>query len=403
MTCSPVMAFPSGRLVAEVTAGAFARQLSASGYVLDLRPGQGQQGQGQQGQGQRGQGQQEMPAREAGSAREEAERCVLLLSRSRDAESDAVGGLLGKVGVPVARINVDQLAGVDLLIDPARRSVRLDGRWLAPTVTWNRHFSPRAIDGTGDPVRDLFRHESWEAVASQLAALSGASMGPQRVGLLEQQALARRHQIAIPRTLVMTDTSRAWELLGGRRLVIKAADQHFVEASPGRLSGVFPVIVTHPDPLPALRPSIPVIVQEYVDHDCELRVYYVDGEVVGFDVRKQSPADLWLASDRVEIRPVDPPGPVVAATRCLTAGLGLRFGALDFLLRDGAPVFLEVNPDGDWRWAEQKSATRQVTMAVARMLRRLHLDARDGRRPAGGRPAGAFNLLRFLSPGRPVP
>jgi hypothetical protein len=187
------------------------------------------------------------------------------------------------------------------------------------------------------------------------------------------------------------------ELLGGRRLVIKAVDQHFVEASPGRLSGVFPVIVTHPDPLPALRPSIPVIVQEYVDHESELRVYYVDGEVLEFDVRKESPADLWLASDRVEIRPVDPPGPVVAATRHLAAGLGLRFGALDFLLRGGDPVFLEVNPDGDWRWAEQKSATGQVTMAVARMLRRLHLDARDDR------PAGSFNLLRFLVSGIPQP
>jgi hypothetical protein len=252
-------------------------------------------------------------------------------------------------------------------------------------------------------VRDLFSHESWEAVASQLAALSGASMGPRRVGLLEQQALARRHQIAVPRTVITTDTSRAWEFLGVRRLVIKAVDQHFVEASPGRLSGVFPVIVTHPDPLPALRPSIPVIVQEYVHHDSELRVYYVNGEVLGFDVRKESPADLWLASDRVEVRQVDPPSPVIWATRRLTAGLGLRFGALDFLLQDGSPVFLEVNPDGDWRWAEDKSATRQVTMAVARMLRGLHLDARDHRPPAGSRPASSFNLLRFLAPGGPGP
>ncbi|MGH3247555.1 MAG: ATP-grasp domain-containing protein [Trebonia sp.] len=375
----------------EVTAGAFDRQLSESGYVLDLRPGQGQPGPGQR----------DNLARGLACARQGAEPCVLLLSRSRDAEFDAVAGLLGKVGIPVARINADQLTAVDLLIDPDRQAVRLDGRWLAPTVTWNRHFSPGAIDGTGSPVRDLFSHESWATVASQLADLSVASMGPRRVGLLEQQALARRHQIAVPRTVVTTDTTRAWEFLGVRRLVIKAVDQHFVEASPGRLSGVFPVIVTHQDPLPAFRPSIPVIAQEYVDHDSELRVYYVNGEVLAFDVRKQSPADLWLASDRVEVRQVDPASPVVSATRCLAAGLGLRFGALDFLLRDGSPVFLEVNPNGDWRWAEHKSATGQVTMAVARMLRRLHLGARDRLLPPGNRPAVAFSLLRFLSPGGP--
>jgi hypothetical protein len=397
MTCSRETAFPSVSLVPEVTAAAFGWQLSTTGYILDLRPAHSQPPHSQRGQpagGQRGQ-----PARGPDRARQAAEPCVLLLSRSRDAEFDAVGRLLGKIGIPVARINADQLTAVDLLVDPGRRTVRLDGRWLAPTVTWNRHFSPRAIDGTGSPVRDLFSHESWGEIASQLASLSTASMGPRHVGLLEQQALARRQQIAVPRTVVTTDPSRAWELLGVRRLVIKAVDQHFVEASPGRLSGVFPVIVTHRDPLPALRPSIPVIVQEYVDHDCELRVYYVNGEVLTFQVRKESPADLWLASDRVQVREVEPPGLVVSATRRLAAGLALRFGALDFLLRDGSPVFLELNPDGDWRWAEDKSATTQVTMAVARMLRRLHLQARDHRLPAGGRPADSFDLLRFLSPG----
>jgi hypothetical protein len=373
------------RHVPEFTAGAFARQLSEPGYVLDLRPGQGQARPGNLVRG-------------PDSERQAALPCVLLLSRSRDAEFDAVGSLLWQTGVPVARINADQLTAADLLIDPDRQAVRLDGRWLAPTVTWNRHFSPRAIGGTGSPVRDLFSHESWDAVASQLATISRASMGPRRVGLLEQHALARRHQIAVPRTVITTDASRAREFLGGRRHVIKAVDQHFVEASPGRLSGVFPVIVTHSDPLPALRASIPVIVQEYVDHDSELRVYDVNGEMFGFDVRKVSPADLWLASDQVEVRQVDPPGAVVSATRRMTAGLGLRFGALDFLVRDGSPVFLEVNPDGDWRWAEHKSATRQVTMAAARMLRRLHLGAHEDRLLAGAGPARSFDLLRFLSP-----
>ncbi|MGH3260455.1 MAG: ATP-grasp domain-containing protein, partial [Trebonia sp.] len=327
--------------------------------------------------------------------------CVLLLSRSRDAELDAVGALLGKVGLPVARVNADQLADVDLLVDAGRRAVRLGGRWLAPTVAWNRHFSPQAIDGTGSPVRDLLSRESWAAVASQLAAFSAVSMGPRRVGLLTQQALARRHQIAVPRTVVTTDPGRARELLGVRRLVIKAVDQHFVEASPGLLSGAFPVVVAHQDPLPAFRPGIPVIAQEYVDHDSELRVYYVDGEMLAFDVHKGSPADPWLASDLVLVRHVGLPGPVASATQCLATGLGLRFGALDFLIRDGSPVFLEVNLDGDWRWAERKSGTEQVTMAVARLLCRLHRAVDHGRLAAGSRPAGSFDLLRFLCPGSP--
>jgi len=355
--------------------------MSEPDYVLDVGPGQPRR---------------DRPRR-AGRAGQPPAPCVLLLSRSCDAEFDAVGRLLGKLGVTVARINADELATVDLLMDRDRGTVCLDGSWLVPTITWNRHFSAQAIEAAGGPAHDLFRRESWQAVASQLAVLSPVSIGSRRIGLLEQQSLARRHRIATPRTVVATDPERARDLLGARRLVIKAADQHFVEASPGRLTGFFPVIVGFQEPLPPFQPGSPVIVQEYVEHDMELRVYYVDGEVLGFEVRKEAPADLWLAIDRVEVRHRHVPGQVAWATRLLAACLALRFGAFDFLVRDGMPVFLEVNPDGDWRWAEQKSESGHVTMAAAHMLCRLHRKTRLGRRAAGDRPADSFDLIRFLS------
>jgi hypothetical protein len=387
--------------VPEVTAGSFTRQLSAPGYVLDLRPLSGPCGSGpcEPGPPLPDESAGGQLAGLAGAGYQPAEPCVLLLSRSRDAELDAVGRLLGKLGITVAQLDADRLAGVDLLIDPGRRVVRLDGRWLMPTVAWNRHFSPRAIVGTGPPALDLFRRDSWDAVAGALAALPRVSMGPPRIGLLEQQAAARRQQIAVPRTLVTTDPGRAREFLGAGRVVVKAADQHFVEASPGRLSGIFPVIATRPDPRPPLRPGIPVIVQEYVEHEAELRVYCVDGEVIGYDIRKEAPADPWLAPDRVVVSRARLPGGVADAARCLTAALGLHFGALDFLMSADRPVFLEVNPDGDWRWAEQESSARPVTLAVARLLLRLHRDA-CGEPPSANRgPAAAFSLLRFLAPG----
>ncbi len=52
--------------------------------------------------------------------------------------------------------------------------------------------------------------------------------------------------------------------------------------------------------------------------------------------------------------------------------MSLRYGAFDFLLSAGTPVFLEVNPDGDWRWAERRTRTTPVTLAVAAMLAALH-------------------------------
>jgi hypothetical protein len=358
------------------------RQLRPSGYVLDVRP------------------KRPPPAERPGAASARAPLpCVVLLSRSCDAELAAVGGLLRQAGVPTARINADELAATDLLIDPGRRAIRRNGRWIAPTVVWKRHFSARAIEGSASPAYDMFLRDSWRAVAGQLAAWSPAAIGMQNPGLLEQLLVAQGLQIAVPRTVVTTDAAAAADVLGDRRsLVVKALDQHFVEASPGRLSGVFPVAVKVLELPPAPRPGPPVIVQEYVDHDAELRVYYVDGQVHGFAIGKEAAADPWLAADRVTVRPIELPATVVWAATMLAQGLSLRYGAFDFLLQGDRPVFLEVNPDGDWLWAEAKARTAPVTRAVAQLLCALHRKHRPALGASGGRVADGFDLLSFLAP-----
>jgi hypothetical protein len=350
----------------------FSSQLGAPGYVLDVRPGRPPPA-----------GRPEKAGTSAPSP------CVVLLSRSCDAELNAVGVLLGKAGIPAARVNADEVAAIDLVIDPGRRAIRLNGRWLAPTVVWNRHFSARAIEGSAGPVYDMFLRDSWRAAAGQLAALAPAAIGMRDPGLFDQMLVARDHQIAVPRTMVATDPATARDLLGAeRRLVVKAVDQHFAEASPGRLSGVFPVVVDSLE----LRPGPPVIVQEYVEHDTELRVYYAGGRVHGFEVGKTAAADLWLAPDQVTVRHLELPASVVLATRKLAEGLSLRYGAFDFLLQGDTPVFLEVNPDGDWLWAERRARTAPITLAAARMLCDLHRTA------AGTRVTNTFDLLSFLAP-----
>ncbi len=315
---------------------------------------------------------------------------VMLLSRSCDTGLDFVQELLTGAGVRSARINADELTSTDLLIDLDRRAARVAGRWLSPTVTWIRHFSARALEGAGAPAYDMFLRDSWQAVAEQLTVISRAAISPRRPGPRAQLLLAQRCQVAVPRTVVTTDPSRAQADFQCPRLIIKAADRHFVEAAPGWLSGVFPAIVERRALASGPCPGPPVIVQEFVEHDAELRVYYVHGQLHVFDIGKASPAALWEDPGHVSVRSVAPPPAVAAATRALAAAMSLGYGAFDFLIRDGVPVFLEVNPDGDWRWVEQKAGTRAVTLAVAGMLAELDRDSR------ADRDQGPFNLLAFL-------
>jgi hypothetical protein len=376
----PTAARPKHR--AADPADSFSRQLYAPGYVLDVRPNR------------------PPPAKRRGRASTStALPCVVLLSRSCDAELDAVGGLLGKVGVPTARINADELTATDLLIDPGRRAIRHDDRWIAPTVVWKRHFSARAIEGSASPAYDMFRQDSWQAVADQLAALSSVAGGMRSPGLLEQRMVAQGCRIAVPQTVVTTDPAAAGEFLGEKhRLVVKALDNHFVEASPGRLSGAFPVVVNTLELQSAARPGPPVIVQEYVEHDAELRVYYVDGRVHGFEVGKEAAADPWLAPARVTVRHRELSETVISTTTMLAQGLSLRYGAFDFLLQGDTPVFLEVNPDGDWLWVEAKAQTAPVTLAVAHMLCELYRRYRPSLATPGSRVGRSFDLISFLAP-----
>jgi hypothetical protein len=364
-------------------ADAFAGQLSSPGRVFDVRPRAG-----------RADAVPGRPARPGGPA----VPCVMLLSRSCDAGLRPVRQLLARAGIRSARVNADELAGTSLLVDPGNGTVSLNGRWLAPTVTWVRHFAARAAGVAGGPAYDMFQRDSWQETAGQLEAISGTAIRPPRAGVIAQLLLARRHGVAVPQTIVTTDLSRARDAFRCPRLVIKSAGGHFVETVPGRLTGVFPVIADR-CALPAVPcHGPPVIVQEYVEHEAEMRVYYVSGQVLGFEVAKAGPASVWTDPAHVTARPAPLAPALAVATRTLAAAMSLRYGAFDFLIRDGLPVFLEVNPEGDWQWAESPAGAAPVTVAVARMLAALH---RQDRRPPpslAGR-ARSFSLLAFLSGG----
>lgn len=316
---------------------------------------------------------------------------MLLLSRRCDDGLCHVQDLLARAGLPAARLDADDVAGAGLLLDAEAGVLRLHGLWLAPTVSWVRHFSAQAIPGGGGPEPDLFLREAWQASAAALADSGAVQVAPVRHGMPQQLRLARRLGVPVPRTILAADLAGARAALRCRRLVVKAVQGHFTEAVPGMLTGRFAVVVDA-QALPDAACDGPLVVQEYVEHDAELRLYYLDGPVLGFSIAKQAPADPWTAPERVGARRITPPAQLVAAVRRLAGAMSLRYGAFDFLAGEGGPVFLEANPDGDWRWVERAAGTNAVTHGVARMLADLHRAASPGN---GAAPP--LNLLSFLT------
>jgi hypothetical protein len=343
------------------------------------------------------------PAFAAGTGPDSPLPSVLLVSRTVDREFALVSRLLASIGIPVMRVDAETVTASGLVADLDRGTVRIGQRWISPTVTWVRHFSPRAMPVRRAALPAAFAADSWQALATQLGALSAELIPGAGPGLLDQLTAAQAAGIAVPRTIVTTEPIEAARLLGAQRVVIKALHQHFVEVRPGLLSCVFPEIIDASSIRRSGRPrGIPVVVQEYVDHEAEIRCYYLCGEILTFGVDKPDPTAPWLKPDAVTVRPIDPPPAIAAAISALAEALSVRYGAFDFLITTGMPVFLELNWSGDWRWYESRARVGSATTAVTAMLRDLHLktvrnsfsahSANQGRR-------GDFDLIRFLSGG----
>jgi glutathione synthase/RimK-type ligase-like ATP-grasp enzyme len=102
------------------------------------------------------------------------------------------------------------------------------------------------------------------------------------------------------------------------------------------------------------------MLQRFIDKVEDVRVVVVAGEVFAVAIDSQSDVRSLVdmrAGDLAELphQRVELPDDVHAGVIGLTAALDLRFAALDFAVdRDGQFWFLELNPNGQWAWLEEK-------------------------------------------------
>ncbi|MET8147154.1 hypothetical protein ACIBSW_12060 [Actinoplanes sp. NPDC049668] len=297
---------------------------------------------------------------------------VVLVDASACRELDAVAGLLaGALGIPTVRISAAELSTTTITMELGTGVLTVGHRRVRPTVAWIRHAGAPvlwAYTGNGFDLR------SWSSFLGQIAAVAAVALPGREPGHVDQLVDAERRGVSVPRTTVTTDPAAAPLRRAASATTVKAVGPHFAddaEPYPAEIVG------RRDEPPGWVGGRTPVIVQQYVPHARELRVYYLDGAMCSFDVRKSSPAAIWC----------DPAGVVVARTRTsravarlvhrLATAWRLRYGAFDLLETAGGDlVFLEVNADGDWLWFEGRAAwPGGVTFLAAAMVSDLHTRA----------------------------
>jgi hypothetical protein len=183
-----------------------------------------------------------------------------------------------------------------------------------------------------------------------------------------QLKVARQLGLSIPRTCITNDPVRARSFVdseGERGTIYKAFSATERTWRETRLLKPEEV-----EMLDSVRYA-PVIFQEYVRAEVDLRVTVVGTRIFAAEIHSQStsyPVDFRMAMHEAEIRVHDLPAAVEEQLLRLMRALGLVYGAIDMRRTpDGRYVFLEINPAGQWLFIEQQTG-QPISQAVADAL-----------------------------------
>lgn len=320
---------------------------------------------------------------------------ILLISHLGDAHAVQVRDRLARSGAEAVLLDTGRIPkDVGITVRPNARpgwaaSATIDGRAVdlsAVRAAWWRRPMPFALDeAIGDPHDRHFAFGEVHAAVSGLwSCLDAAWMNPpdadeRAARKLFQLKLADRLGLRTPRTCVTSrpEDARAFIAEEGEKGVIykafSATEQAWRETRLLRPDEV--------DRLEAVR-FAPVIFQEYVRAELDLRITMVDGEAFAAEIHSQQTdylVDFRMRMNEAVMRAHALPDAVLADLRRLMSALGLVYGAIDMRLTPkGEYVFLEVNPAGQWLFIEERT-DQPITEAVCGTLVRL---AERGATPA---------------------
>ncbi|TDD47717.1 ATP-grasp domain-containing protein [Saccharopolyspora elongata] len=292
--------------------------------------------------------------------------CVLVLARAADMEMNELSLALAEHDIRMVRIDADRSLDLALTIYTDTPLIEFQRWLLRPVLVWRRHFDISAIPVDPTTVHGAYVREQWSAVANWLACRGdwdqvNSVRSTEHLDRLTQLQGASAVGLRVPRTAVTTMPGRSRP--GGGRCIVKAAGHHLLEPEPGALRGLFPRPLDIRLTGEAREPA-PVLVQQYLDADHELRVFVIGDRAIGFRVQKLDPAQLWVDPDSVVVERVEVPEDLVQRLLALCRQWRLDVAGFDLLGVGGEWVFLEVNVNCDWRWFEHRADCADVSTAV---------------------------------------
>lgn len=258
------------------------------------------------------------------------------------------------------RLDISHMATLDLWGD-------IFNAESVKAIWWRQKPNPIVPGSSASALYDYyFQAKEWNHLQefigmefNEVYALNPRASAARANNKILQLRVATKYGFEVPRTLVSNNSDAVSFFIGehsGKSIVFKTMTPYM---GPTGLV-TYTTIIEHADVENfkfSLRKA-PGIFQHYVEKEYELRITVVGEDIFAAKINSRESANAqvdWRKSifdDIYEKYSVS--ADFQRRLLALHREFGLIYGAYDFIIKPGGePVFLEVNPSGQWMWLEE--------------------------------------------------
>ena len=328
---------------------------------------------------------------------DDSDKCVLILTHEYDPEVTLLTIKLRSRGINCIRLNTNDIVNEELKvrysISPESSKPDIEftiGQYeLDPSrisTVLLRQFDLKEVNFRGNDVVRAFSFQQWahalQTFQSNLACewINNPDATMHASDRIRQLSTAQTIGFNIPPTVITNDitTAKDFYRLHNGNIILKALQDHSVVIGTKIYSGYARRI--NDSELLELDKGLaaaPCILQQKLIKRSELRVTVIGEEVFAAELGSNFLCDdqdidihHYLGDNNFPIEKVESlPDKILNGCISLVKSLGLKYGAIDFAVekQTNRPIFLEINPTGEWHWIEAKTGLR-MTDAVANLI-----------------------------------
>lgn len=326
-----------------------------------------------------------------------SDKYVLILTHDYDPEATLVTIKLRSRGIGCIRLNTNDIVNekftVRYSLTPESQIADIKftiGQYeLEPSrvsAVLVRQFDLNESNFSGNEIVRGFSFQQWSHAFRILQSnlpcewISNPTATIESSDSIKQLLSAKRSGFDIPPTLITNDSTAAksfYQLHDGN-VVLKALHHHSVVVG-NKIFSAYARTINNSELLMLDKDlaAAPCILQKKLAKRSELRVTVIGEEVFAAELGRNFLSEdhsidihHYLGATNFPIEKVENlPDSILNGCVRLVKSLGLRYGAIDFAIdkESNRPIFLEINPTGEWHWIEVKTGLK-MTEAVANLI-----------------------------------